>query len=127
MAKVKKVPKSLKNWFTAHFVIDILFAIPLFLAPVWLLTQFGFTTIDTVTARLVASALFGIGGISFVAREAKKETYNILLKLKIIWSTTAVIGLLWSLGEGAPKSVWLIVFLFLGFFGVWAYYLKELE
>jgi len=127
MAKVKKVPQSLKNWFTAHFVIDLLFAIPLFLAPVWLLTQFGFTTIDTVTARLVASALFGIGGISFVALESKKETYITLLKLKIIWSTTAIIGLLWSLGEGAPKSVWAIVMLFLAFFGVWMYYLRKLS
>ena len=40
------IPQALKNWFFAHFVIDVLFAIPLMAAPVFTLELFGWTPVD---------------------------------------------------------------------------------
>ncbi|MBI2125310.1 hypothetical protein HYV87_01730 [Candidatus Woesearchaeota archaeon] len=124
---MKQVPSSLRTWFTIHFVVDYLFAIPLFIAPAWFLSLFGFTVIDPVTARLVAAALFAVGGISLLSRNESVDAYKALLKLKIIWSVSAIAGLLVSLWQGAPKQLWLVVLIFALFCGIWSYYFLKLR
>ena len=124
---MKQVPSSLRTWFVIHFVVDYLFAIPLFVAPAWLLSFFGFTVIDPVTARLVAAALFAVGGISLLSRTESMNVYNSLLKLKIIWSISAIAGLLVSLWQGAPVLLWLVVVTFGLFCGIWSYYFWKLR
>ena len=79
------VPEKLRFWFVIHFVIDILFAIPLFIAPEWMLTIFGWHTVDPLTSRLVAAALFGIGIESYLGRNAGIEYFRGMLNLKLIW------------------------------------------
>jgi len=124
---MKKVPASLHLWFVIHFVVDYLFAIPMFIAPEWFLSLFGFTVVDSVTARLVAAALFAVGGISLLSRNESVNTYNSLLKLKIIWSVSAIAGLLVSLWQGAPVLLWLVVLVFALFCGIWSYYFRKLR
>lgn len=114
------IPLSLRLWFKLHFLIDLLFAIPLIIAPSWILSLFGFTDITPLLARLIGAALVGIGGASLFTKT--KEQFEIMLTLKIIWSVTAIIGLLWSLAEGAPASMWGILMVFVLFSGVWVYY-----
>ena len=63
------VPRSLRFWFVVHFVVDFIFAVPLLLAPVWLMTLFGFESPDPFTGRLVGAALLGIGGESLLGWE----------------------------------------------------------
>ena len=53
------VPTILRVFFMIHFFVDIVFAIPLFFIPIRFLEFAGWTTVDPVTARLVAAALFG--------------------------------------------------------------------
>ena len=124
---MKQLPSSLRTWFVIHFVVDYLFAIPLFIAPRWFLSFFGFTIIDPVTARLVAAALFAVGGISLLSRNESVGTYKALLKLKIIWSVSAIAGLLVSLWQGAPVLLWLIALVFGLFCGIWSYYFWKLR
>ena len=45
-----------------------------------------------------------------------------MLGLKIIWSMTAVAGLVWSALAGGPMMVWLFAGVFTAFSGVWWYY-----
>ena len=59
------VPSSLRVWFVIHFVLDFIFAAPLLVAPKFMLTLFGWSTIDPLASRLVGAALMGIGGESF--------------------------------------------------------------
>lgn len=117
------IPSSLRLWFTIHFLFDILFAIPLIVAPHWILSFFGFMDITPLLARLVGAVLLAIGVTSLFTKT--KEQFEIMLTLKIIWSVTAIVGLLWSLAEGAPASMWGIVGLFILFSGVWMYYKKK--
>ena len=124
---MKQFPVSLRRWFIIHFIVDYLFAIPLFIAPAWFLSLFGFTVIDPVTARLVAAALFAIGSISLLSRNESVNIYNSLLKLKIIWSVSAIAGLLVSLRQGAPVLLWPIALVFGLFSGIWSYYLWKLR
>ena len=124
---MKDVPYSLRVWFVIHFVVDVIFAIPLLYFPVLTLQLFGFTVVEPITARLVGAALLGIGGSSLITQCAGKESYRSLLTLKIIWSLAAILGLALSIHEGAPTSAWLFVALFVLFGGVWIYYKKRLR
>ena len=99
----------------AHFVVDMLFAIPLFIAPTWLLTLFGFSVIEPLTARLVAAALFGIGGVSFFMHKGDLKEFLVMLKLKKIWSNFAVLALILALFTDGSWSIWLLLAIFVGF------------
>ncbi len=121
------VPSTLRTWFTLHFIIDFIVAIPLFIAPLWFMGLFGFTTVDPLTARLVAGALFGIGGVSMLVRNKSQEVYEALLVLKIIWSLSAIVGIALSILEGAPKSAFIFLVIFAGFSFVWMVFFKRLK
>lgn len=117
------VPRSLRFWFIVHFVADFVFAIPLLVAPVWLLTFFGFENPDPFTARLVGAALLGIGGESLLGWEGPIEAFRAMLNLKIIWSLAAIGGIILTLVvSGGPLMAYLILLLFAGFSGLWMYY-----
>ncbi|HBX68733.1 MAG TPA: hypothetical protein DEH25_04960 [Chloroflexi bacterium] len=117
------VPRSLRFWFVVHFVVDFVFAIPLLLAPVWLLTLFGFANPDPFTARLVGAALLGIGGESLLGWEGSIEAFRAMLNLKIIWSLAAIGGIMLTLlVSGGPLMAYLLLLIFAGFSGLWMYY-----
>ena len=119
------VPAALRTWFVIHFILDVLFAIPLMLAPIFTLQLLGLQVVDPFTARLVAAALFGIGIELYLGRNAGQEAYTGMLNLKIIWSAAAVIGLLLSLlqfGPGRPRVGWGILLVFLCFNLLWVYW-----
>ncbi len=113
------VPPSLRIWFVIHFVADMAFALPLFFVPRLFLETLGWTEVDPVTTRLVAAALFGIGIQSLLARNETADVFRAMLGLKIIWSMTAVAGLVWSALAGAPLMTWAFVVIFAAFSGVW--------
>ena len=117
------VPRSLRIWFVIHFVVNFTFAVPLLIAPVWLLTLFGFTNPDPFTARLVGAALLGIGGESLLGWEGSEDTFRAMLNLKIIWSLAAIGGIILTLiFNGGPLIAYLILMIFAGFSGLWMYY-----
>ncbi len=62
------VPSSLRFWFLIHFVVDVVVAVPLFVAPELTLSLFGWTTVDPIATRLVGAALMGIGVESLQTR-----------------------------------------------------------
>lgn len=124
-AAQKSVPAALRTWFVVHFAADMLFAVPLMLAPQAMLTWFGWQTVDPIAARLVAAALFGIGIESYLGRSAGVEAYRGMLNLKIIWSLGAVAGIAASIYQGAqgrPPAVWALLAIFAAFNLVWVYW-----
>lgn len=125
-----QVPQALRTWFLIHFIVDLLFAIPLMFAPERMLSLVGWQTIDPFTARLAAAALFGIGIESYLARNAKVESFRSMLNLKIIWSLSAVFGISLSVIEGAqgrPWFAWVILVIFVAFNFLWVYWRKQLQ
>ena len=122
------VPHLLRIWFFLHFITDYVFAIPLFLFPAQTLGLLGWSTVDPLATRLVAAALFAIGGISLLARSAEREVYRHLLMLKIIWSSAALLALLHALLTGsASPAIVLAAALFAFFAAVWIYYYAKLR
>lgn len=113
------VPRALRGWFIFHFWVDILFAVPLFVAPHWFLGQLGWTEIDPSTARITAAALFGIGIQSFLGRDEPRQTFRAFLTLKVIWSTFATVGLAISAFQGGPPAMWALALFWAGFCGAW--------
>ena len=125
MTNNKEVPKALRTWFIIHFAADIIFAVPLLIFPVKLLTIIGWQSVDPVSARLVAAALFGVGIESLLSRKASVDAYGAMLSLKIIWSLGAVAGLALSLIQGAqgrPAAVWILLIVFAAFNLLWGYW-----
>lgn len=117
-----EVPITLRRWFVAHFVVDFLFGLPLLLAPELLLRPLGWTTVDPAASRLVGAALLGIGSQSYFCRDAGVEVFKTMLDLKLVWSFSAILGLLISIGQGAPPAVWAFLSLFIAFAGIWTHY-----
>lgn len=116
------VPQSLRRWFVAHFVVDITVAVPLLFAPQLLLSALGWSCVDPAAARLVGAALVGIGAQSFIGRNDGDGAYKAMLNLKILWSLSAIFGLVMAIGEGAPPAIGGFLAAFLVFSGVWIYY-----
>jgi hypothetical protein len=132
MSKVTptSVPEALRKWFILHFWADILFAIPLFIAPNIMLGALGWKHIDPYTARLTAAALFGIGIESWLGRHARSETFCAMLNMKIIWSGTACIGIGISLLEAPharPMFAWVTLAIFILFHALWVYWRIRLQ
>lgn len=84
---------------------------------------------DPLTARLVAAALFGIGLESYLGRNAGIAKYKGMLRLKIIWSTAAFLGILWSAISTEPLSMIALALagVFLAFNVLWWYWYLKLR
>ncbi len=126
LLKMKQVPSSLRMWFAFHFIADMLFAIPLMIAPVWMLSMLGFMGADVLVARLVAAAFIGIGGTSLLLKNKGWETYDTMLTLKIVWSSSAILGTILSIAHGTSPFAWVVLGIFVLFFVVWVYYKRRL-
>jgi hypothetical protein len=117
-----EIPLTLRRWFVVHFLVDLALALPLLIAPAAFLRALGWAAIDPVTARLVGAALLGIGVQSWLGRNEGPEAFRAMLNLKLVWSASAIVGLVISVGEGAPPFVWGVLSAFIAFFGVWFHY-----
>ncbi len=125
-----QIPAGLKYSFILHFVIDMLFALPMFFAPTWFFEVFGLGKPDLMITRLVAAALFGIGIESLIGRNASLETFQNMLNLKIIFSATASIGIALSLYQMSKPIIWvhwLIWGTFVAFNILWVYWKVTLK
>jgi hypothetical protein len=119
----EKVPNSLRIWFVIHFAVDMLFALPLLIAPVAFLTFIGWETVDPLATRIVGAALMAIGVESLMSWNANAAVYRAMLNLKIIWSAGVVFGILLTmLINGGPLFGWLVLAIFLVFNLIWLSY-----
>jgi hypothetical protein len=119
LTTVATVPAALRRWFVAHFVVDVLIAAPLLVIPEPFLRGLGWTTVDPVSARLVAAGLFGIGVESFLGRNGGVEAYRAMLRLKCIWSGGALLALVIAAAQGGPPVIWVFAAIFAVFGVVW--------
>jgi hypothetical protein len=116
------VPPALRFSFVMHFFADWVFALPLFFFPEAFLGALGWAHPDAALARVVAAALIGIGTQSLLDRNASLEAYKSLLGLKVLWSGSATLGLLWSALTVGPPMVWGFVLIFATFNSLWCYW-----
>ena len=85
------VPIGLKRWFVFHFVADWLFALPLFIAPVWFLKTLDGQRLTPQPRAWLLPPLSALG-LSLIGR-GDIDTYRGMLNLKILWSGAATLGL----------------------------------
>ena len=124
------VPQYLRIWFVIHFAVDVIVAIPVFMAPREVLGYFGWAAIDPIAARLAAAALFAIGIESLLGRNSTVAAFKGMLQLKLIWSAFAAVGLAWSTLDGSlryPWVGWLLVSVFAAFHLLWWYWRLRLR
>ena len=119
-----KISKSLQVWFKLHFIVDVIFAIPLIFFPGWFMGLLSLPVENLFLARVIGAALLGIGGASIFCK--KKEHYEIMLILKIIWSISAILVLIYSAIVENSFMLWILALVFLIFSISWVYYKKKL-
>lgn len=123
-----QISSGLRKWFVIHSIVDVIFAVPLMLAPVSTLQIFGWTAIDPLATRLVAAALVGIGVESYLGRNASAESFRTMLRLKILWSLAAICGIAATLWQGGvPPVAWIVLAVFMFFSTLWIYYRLRLR
>jgi hypothetical protein len=123
------VPNGLRVWFVVHAVVDVVFALPLLIAPEAVLGLVGWTTVDPYTTRMVAAALLGIGIQSYIGRNEERSAFRGMLNLKIIWSLGCIVGIGASIitaNGPAPLFAWVVLLIFVIFFMVWTTYHRRL-
>lgn len=124
---MKKVPNSLRTWFIIHFYADMIFGIPLLLFPELIMPMLGWTALDPISTRVVGAALMGIGIESYLGRNASIEVFRAMLNLKVIWSSSAILGISLGLWQGGASAGWLFLGIFVIFWFVWVYYWRKLR
>jgi len=124
---MKEVPNSLRTWFVIHFVVDILTGIPLLFFPEVVMSLLGWTTVDPIASRVVGAALMGIGIESYLGRNASIDVFRAMLNLKVIWSSSAILGISLGIWQGGAKAGWLFLGIFVIFWFVWVYYWRKLR
>ena len=120
-----KVPKSLQNWFLIHFIVDLLFGLPLFFAPTYFLNLFGLQA-EPYTARLLGAAVIGIGTTTYFMTKNIKS-FKFALERKIAWSLSAILAILITLFEGGSKVGLIILAIFAIFSVTWIYYWRKIK
>ena len=124
---MKEVPNRLRTWFVIHFVVDMLTGIPLLFFPEAIMPLLGWTAIDPIATRVVGAALMGIGIESYLGRSASIEVFRAMLNLKVIWSSSAILGIGLGIWKGGPPAGWLFMGIFVIFWVVWIYYWRKLR
>lgn len=124
---MKEVPNSLRVWFVIHFVVDMLVGIPLLFFPEFIMPLLGWTTIDPIASRVVGAALMGIGIESYLGRNANVGVFRAMLNLKVIWSSSAILGIGLGIWMGGPQAGWLFLGVFVVFWLVWVNYWRKLR
>jgi len=124
---MKEVPNNLRIWFVIHFYADMLFGIPLLLFPELVMPLLGWDAIDPISTRVVGAALMGIGIESYLGRNASLEVFKAMLNLKVIWSSSAILGIGLGIWQGGAKAGGLFLAVFVIFWFVWTYYWRKLR
>lgn len=124
---MRKVPNNLRTWFIIHFYADMIFGIPLLLFPELIMPMLGWTALDPISTRVVGAALMGIGIESYLGRNASIEVFRAMLNLKVIWSSSAILGISLGLWQGGASAGWLFLGIFVIFWFVWVYYWRKLR
>ena len=124
---MKQVPNSLRTWFVIHFYADMLFGIPLLLFPEFIMPMLGWGAIDPIATRVVGAALMGIGIESYLGRNASLEVFRAMLNLKVIWSSSAILGISLGIWQGGAQAGWLFLVVFVLFWFVWINYWRKLR
>ena len=99
--------------------------IPLLLFPELIMPILGWATLDPISTRVVGAALMGIGIESYLGRNASIEVFRSMLNLKVIWSSSAILGISLGLWLGGASAGWLFLVIFVIFWFVWMYYWRK--
>ena len=88
---------------------------------------FGWKTVDPIASRVVGAAFMGIGIESYLGRNASLEVFRAMLNLKVIWSSSAIIGIGLGILKGGPQIGWFFMGIFTIFWFVWISYWRKLR
>ncbi|MDX1615465.1 MAG: hypothetical protein R3300_14225 [Candidatus Promineifilaceae bacterium] len=112
---------SLRSTFLVHWIVSLLFGLPMLIAPGRLLGLFEWAPIDPITSRMYGAALLALAWGSFRGwRASNWAQVSLLVELEAAFTVLASIGLLRHLLFASyPWYVWAILLVMVLFAVAW--------
>lgn len=120
--QVAAVPMALRRSLVLDAIVDGVLGLLLFIAPEPALRAFGWHAVDPIATRLLAAALFGMSGQTWLGRNGDVAEIRAGLNLKVIWTGVAMVGLAIAVAAGSPALATVALIAFGAFFAQWIYW-----
>jgi len=102
---------GLKTTFLVHFILALIFSLPILFAPSIYVSLMGFPAQEPLLGayRLLGAAILAFGVSSWLAyKETAWERVKIVVQMEIVWTVLATLIFLWGLLAGPlPSLAWL--------------------
>ena len=124
---MNKISAGLKMLFLVHFVVGLVFGLPLLLIPGIYMAWFGMFVPDVEPYRMVGAAILAFAASSwFCYQAAEWDKVKIVVQAEIVWTVLATLALLYGLlFARQPAAEWINAILMAGFAGAFIYFYSK--
>jgi hypothetical protein len=124
---MNKISSGLKMLFLVHFVVGLVFGLPLLLIPGIYMAWFGMFVPDVEPYRMVGAAILAFAASSwFCYQAAEWDKVKIVVQAEIVWTVLATLALLYGLlFARQPAAEWINAILMAGFAGAFIYFYSK--
>jgi hypothetical protein len=124
---MNKISSGLKMLFLVHFVVGLVFGLPLLLIPGIYMAWFGMFVPDVEPYRMVGAAILAFAASSwFCYQAAEWDKVKIVVQAEIVWTVLATLALLYGLlFARQPAAEWINAILMAGFAVAFIYFYSK--
>ncbi len=117
------VPASLRLWLMGHALGCWAAAVPLLVAPQWLLGG----SAGAVVPRIFGAGLIVVGTASWRVRHFGMAAHRVITRMNLFVAAGATVAFLFAIGRGAPSRAFALLATYVALTGVWSYYVIRLR
>jgi len=124
---MNKISSGLKTLFLVHFVVGLVFGLPLLLIPGIYMGWFGMFVPDVEPYRMVGAAILAFAASSwFCYQAAEWDKVKIVVQAEIVWTVLATLALLYGLlFARQPAAEWINAIIMAGFAVAFIYFYSK--
>jgi len=124
---MNKISSGLKTLFLVHFVVGLMFGLPLLLIPGIYMAWFGMFVPDVEPYRMVGAAILAFTASSwFCYLAAEWDKVKIVVQAEIVWTVLATLVLLYGLlFARLPTAEWINAIIMAGFAVAFIYFYSK--
>ena len=124
---MKKISSGLRTLFLVHFIVGLVFGLPLLFIPGIFMGLLGISVPDVEPYRMVGAAILAFTASSWYCYQAAEwDRVKIVVQAEIVWTVLAALALLYGLlFAGLPAAEWINAILMAGFAVAFIYFYSK--
>jgi hypothetical protein len=124
---MNKISSGLRTLFLVHFIVGLVFGLPLLLIPGIYMGWFGMSVPDVEPYRMVGAAILAFTASSWYSYKAAEwDRVKIVVQAEIVWTVLATLALLYGLLlAGQPAAEWINAIIMAGFAVAFVYFYSK--